>query len=55
MAKNADTGSPALAGIDRNERVCNHPRHRFPRTRGDRPQEDGEAQAAMSVPPHSRG
>ena len=48
-------GSPAHAGIDPANPMFNTGRHRFPRTRGDRPIAATYRKERFTVPPHTRG
>ena len=47
--------SPARAGMDRCEQACRHEVFRFPRTRGDGPEEGDFAHHHFPFPPHARG
>ena len=48
-------GSPARAGIDPLVPMVGGMVKRFPRTRGDRPQTNGDSIVEHEVPPHARG
>ena len=53
--REAQEGSPALAGIDRVRFSGQGTSMGFPRTRGDRPMFVISPESGLWVPPHSRG